>query len=145
MSDNDQRSELVFPRAKVTSSQTRSLGVAHDVPLLSDIELEITMESGRVVRLFRPGHSLSLKVKESTELGLPQSNIWNSRVKASGGESTDLLDLGPAVDTRQWEIEITPKYAPIKEGHPAPEEESKLGETLSKVLIRGAPNYCLDE
>lgn len=119
-----------------TDSVSRG-GTARKMPVLSGGTLEVRMRSGDIVRASFPAIALAPSV-QSVQARNPvvDPGAWAAIAEALGANRST-----PAPTTvtrvREWELEVAPRYAPVRAGHVAREDDAPVAEALNEVLRDG--------
>lgn len=145
---SEARMELAFkadPEARSVSIQA--------MPVLLGAQVALTMKSGATITVDLQGHALFPSVSEDArDLAGAEPAAWTGMVRAAsrslpssatkGSEGPAQGDLSSpsGIQTMKaglWEVQIVPRYVPLREGEPAGEEEAKPLEGVNEALATG--------
>lgn len=133
-----QSQKLEFEAPRRLSPGNPRLGVAKNVPIMYGGLVELKMESGRNVYIPLPDVSVApLIVRESVGVSERDPNGWRAILAALKEHDSKSDPPTPVMSAQHWEIEVGPRYAPLKDDRPSPEDESPLEERLREVLLEG--------
>ena len=144
--EGNQRRELVLTSTQRGKDSNEFQGVVKDVPVASGVMLELTTESGKVLFLTAPPVSLAPAIFTETLLRISDDPMtWSSMVAAAGGNPEESTPLPmQLVKISQWQLEVSPRYAPWRDGLASPEDDSPVAEELNEI-IRLNDSHRLDE
>jgi hypothetical protein len=110
-----------------------------EAPILEPGHLAIHAESGPSFRLSIPRIAQVPLVRSSRPHSGRSSTAADSALIAALGNSAATTALGKARSAASWVVSIEPRYAPIVDSTPHPEDEGPLVEVLNNA-IRGREN-----
>ena len=117
-----------------TADADRRGGTAKQVPALSGGTIELTMQSGETVRVSSPPIALGASAHSVAHAGVSDPGAWKNIAKVlSPGVVAPATSL-TATKLQEWDIEVLPEYAPVREGHVAPGDDAPTAEVLNEVL-----------
>ncbi|MCI0426808.1 MAG: hypothetical protein L0Z46_02170 [Nitrospiraceae bacterium] len=111
-----------------------------NVPMASveATHIEFKMQSGDRRLLALPEISLAPAIAlERLQHSTTDTSAWNGMVKAAGGQVIPSMPTPQLLKVSQWELEVTPGYAPVRMGTISREDDSPIAEKLNEVLRRG--------
>jgi hypothetical protein len=132
--DGSRRTVLPF-----TADADARGGTVKHVPVLSGGTIEVSMQSGKTVPVSSPPIALGASAHSvSTRAAVPERGAWENiaEVLSPGvvAPATSLL----AIKLQEWDMEVLPDYAPVREGHVVPGDDAPTAEVLNEVLREGA-------
>jgi len=111
------------------------------VPLLSKegTEIEITTNNGEQFRYGLPPVSIVPFIVNEEPLsseGDPAS--WPAMLAAAESGREEKIPSAELMRSRQWQFDLMPTYAPVKNGKGMPEDESPLSTILNNAVLLGS-------
>jgi hypothetical protein len=111
--------------------------IVRDIPVANAPRLELIMESGIVLETSSPPISLAPYVSSEDPLF---SNIdmsaWDAVVVAVDAPSRHVETPPTLRRVSQWQLDVVPGYAPMRDGKVSPEDEAPFSEKLNEVIHR---------
>jgi hypothetical protein len=145
VSENERISlSLDQPEGAARSERGEVLAVVKGVPILDEVELELTITSGEVMKITVPGVSLVSYVEE--ELGqstvddsLTDAFTWAALRTGATRQLRDGLPRGALTlrRVRGVEFRAVPRYASLRGNEVRPEDDSPLSRELNRSLTSG--------
>jgi hypothetical protein len=137
--DGDERQELEFQADTENDGREGLLGVVKAVPSLSGSKLEVTTETGAVLRLNVPEVVLSPLIFEEALLSVDSdAGAWQTILRIL--EVPEAVGTPPptqVVNVHQWQLAAVPYYAPVRDGLVSAEDDSPTAEELIEAWESG--------
>jgi len=111
-------------------------GVVKDVHVSESATLLFSMESGIVEPFPLHGFTLAPQVLEHPPVAEPADPaMWPELARIAGGAQATAGPPGTIEHVQTWQLDLSPVYAPLREGQVSPGEESPFTEEINEAIV----------
>ncbi len=132
-------------KVEIGESAQRLHGAISSVPLVSPATVELTIDSGEVLQLNLPGHTIATRLTTSGSYSqTARPRVWQTVRRLARIEEDD-LPSPPAelLGAKSLLLTLEAEWVPLRDGEPQPEESSPLAIALARAFVGGGETPAL--